>query len=217
MRLSNLLIEEHHESDAVNSFHCLFCRGYEDHTHLPLGVICLWQEVPKIVSALNLAYFAMDFSSSSHPPTILTNGKVSLSEVEKAAKRGEGGGAIKIAGLEVDSRSIMKIEYAPQEPEQITVHFFEGEPRVFGVLVYKDETRSAGNWAEHLGIETIISNPRSALKLTSPMGETSVKGVFAAGDCAMPLKQVTNAVAMGVVAGAEVANALSVERAMRSQ
>ncbi|KAK5329970.1 hypothetical protein LTR93_001559 [Exophiala xenobiotica] len=149
---------------------------------------------------------------SSQPPTLLTNGAMSSSDLEEVAVRTPMGGTL---GLKTDSRRIKSIEHDPREPDQITVHFSDGESQTFGFLVHKADTQTVGNWAEQLKIETISSNPSSDLKLVSPMGETSVKGVFAAGDCATPLKQATNAVAMGVIAGAGVANAVTVEKMSR--
>ncbi|EXJ91944.1 hypothetical protein A1O3_00494 [Capronia epimyces CBS 606.96] len=193
-------------------FHCLFCRGYEDYTHLPVGILCLSQEPQKLASTLSMALFSTNFTSSSQLPTLLTNGAMSPSDVEEAAARAPMRGTL---GLKIDSRPLKRIEYDPHEPDQIVVSFSEGEPQTFGFLVHKADTQTIGNWAEQLGIETISSNPNSDLKLVSPLGETSVKGVYAAGDCATPLKQVTNAVAMGVIAGASVANAVSVEKMIR--
>ncbi|KAK7894037.1 hypothetical protein LTR67_006738 [Exophiala xenobiotica] len=193
-------------------FHCLFCRGYEDHTHLPVGILCLSLEAHKLISTLSLAFFSTNFTSSSQPPTLLTNGAMSSSDLEEVAVRTPMRGTL---GLKTDSRRIKSIEHDAREPDQITVHFSDGESQTFGFLVHKADTQTVGNWAEQLKIETISSNPSSDLKLVSPMGETSVKGVFAAGDCATPLKQATNAVAMGVIAGAGVANAVTVEKMSR--
>lgn len=51
------------------------------------------------------------------------------------------------------------------------------------------------------------------MKITPPWYESSVPGIFAVGDCATPLKAVTQAVAMGTFGATGLVMQLQVDRA----
>jgi len=192
------------------SFHCPFCRGFEDYTHLPIGNLGLSLKPPKLAQTLAFSLLSMRYTSAAEPPTVLTHGIDAVSTTSKMPQAA----AVQAAGVNFESRPITRIVYDPAIPDQVTVEFEGGGSKVFGFLICKPDTETVGPWTEHLGLEMVESTPKSDIKLVSPFGETSVRGVFAAGDCITQQKQVANAIASGVTAGAGVAVTVGVERVM---
>ena len=60
--------------------------------------------------------------------------------------------------------------------------------------MHRPKTEINGPFARDLGLELTESGD---IKVSQPFCESSVKGVFAVGDCATPLQAVSQAVAMG--------------------
>lgn len=85
----------------------------------------------------------------------------------------------------------------PDHPSNVIVEFEDGTEETFGIIAHKPRSRLNGPWAEQLGVEL---TPGLDLKVNPPFNETSVHGVFAAGDCASPFKAVASGVSMGMFA-----------------
>lgn len=68
-------------------------------------------------------------------------------------------------------------------------------------LLHKPATEQPNNLADQLGVEL---TEQGDIKVTAPFNETSVRGVFATGDCASMLKNVVGAMYSGTCAGAGV-------------
>jgi hypothetical protein len=75
--------------------------------------------------------------------------------------------------------------------------------------VHKTRTEVNGPFARQLSLEL---TEQGDIKTTAPFSESSVPGVFAAGDCTTPLKAVSQAVAMGSFVAAGVTGQLQVDR-----
>ncbi|KAF7922317.1 uncharacterized protein EAE97_011059 [Botrytis byssoidea] len=75
-------------------------------------------------------------------------------------------------------------------------------------LLHKPVTEQANNLARQLGIEL---TEQGDIKVTAPFNETSVRGVFATGDCASMLKNVVGAMYSGTCAGAGVGSQIQGE------
>lgn len=73
---------------------------------------------------------------------------------------------------------------------------------------------SNGPFVDQLGLET---GPQGEIKVSSPFNETSVHGVFAAGDVASQLRVVPNAIYGGSLVGAGLVAQLLAEKAQTSQ
>ena len=66
-------------------------------------------------------------------------------------------------------------------------------------------TKLNGPFIEQLGLDV---DAQGTIVTSSPFYETSVQGVFAVGDCATPMKSVSQAMAMGSFAAAGVVGKL---------
>jgi len=77
-----------------------------------------------------------------------------------------------------------------------------------GEKAYKPQTQLNGPFAAQLGLELTETG---LIKVAPPFNETSVTGVFAAGDCASPMPAVLNALTMGAFAAVGTTMQLHVE------
>lgn len=103
--------------------------------------------------------------------------------------------------IRTDSRVIARL-VKEKEGTDITIHFRDGTTVREGFLVHRPKTQLNGPFAQQLSLEL---SPQGDIQTSPPFGETSTKGVFAAGDCAAPGKIVANAISTGAFAGAGVA------------
>jgi thioredoxin reductase len=70
-------------------------------------------------------------------------------------------------------------------------------------------TTPNGPFAEQLGLSV---DKQGVIQTQSPFYETNVSGVFAVGDCATPVKAVSQAMAMGSFASAGIIGRLGQEK-----
>lgn len=179
------------------SYHCLFCHGYEDAGKPSSGVLALGENsVPAVATAL--ARSAKQITSkvviyTSNNPTV---------QASIAALLGQDNTAIT-----TDDREISSL--APgAEGNGITLTFADGSTVQEAFLAHKPPTKLNGPFAQQLALELA---PGGDIKVTPPFGATSVKGVYAAGDCATPIKSVIQAMHMGTFAGVGIAHDLQAE------
>jgi thioredoxin reductase len=123
--------------------------------------------------------------------TLYTNGNEQLAGDLKAALDAAP------APMTVNSKKITKLVKA-HERARITLHFDDGTSITEAFLAHKPKTRLRGDLAQQVGcalspIQTIAVNP--------PFNQTSIKGVFAAGDCSSPMQTVTGALNSGTCTG----------------
>jgi thioredoxin reductase len=85
--------------------------------------------------------------------------------------------------------------------ERLTMAFEDGQQEKVGFLIHKPKTAVNGPFVEQLGLEL---TPSGDLKVGQPFPETNVKGCFALGDCATPMKSAAMAVSAGMTAAAGV-------------
>ena len=180
-----------------HSFHCLFCHGYEERDSASSGVLA--------VGDLANAPPAMHFARNAHQltpngVTIYTNGSEILRD-----------SLVKDLGpdsnISVDSRTITRLEKGPHRAEVI-LHFSDGSHAVEGFLAHKPKCQLSGTLAQQLGLELA---PQGDLKAMPPFYQTSLPGVFAAGDTSSPVKIAPNALFTGAAAAAGVAAQLQAE------
>lgn len=114
--------------------------------------------------------------------------------------------------VSVDDRKIVGLSRGGDEAGAglITIAFEGGQTITEGFLTHQPSTKTRGPFAEQLGLEL---QPSGDIMVRQPFNETSVPGVFAAGDCATPIKAVSHAVAMGTIAAAGLAFKLGAELA----
>lgn len=109
--------------------------------------------------------------------------------------------------IKVDSRTISRLEKGPHRA-QVILHFSDGSQAVEGFLGHKPKCQLNGTCAQQLGLEL---TPQGDLKATPPFYQTSLSGVFTAGDASSPVKIAPNALFTGAAAAAGVAAQLQAE------
>ncbi|EOA82054.1 uncharacterized protein SETTUDRAFT_156917 [Exserohilum turcica Et28A] len=173
-------------------YQCLACDGYEQRGSA-VGILDF--NSPMYAHMVQMA-LPLDPSSI----TILNNGPTKQdAAIHDALKLARGLGAT------LDERNIVRlVNNGPSHTDGVTVHFETGEPVTLGFIVHKPATvNRAQHLIEQLGVETVDPAMGGHVKIASPMfNETSVRGVFAAGDTMVAMKQVAIAMAEGLKAAA---------------
>ncbi|OJD30972.1 thioredoxin reductase [Diplodia corticola] len=182
-----LEVEGYSDCWAKGIFHCLVHRGYEERGCASAGVLAAGGD-DNLKAAKHLALQCRRYTSG--PVTVYTHGNEAL-----AAECRQVLGPM---GFRVDSRPIVRfIKEAVQS--QVSAVFDDGEKVTEGFIIHRPLPLNNGAFATQLGVET---NEFGFYKTHPPFFETSVPGIFAAGDCGDPFKIGTYAVSMGAfVAG----------------
>lgn len=142
--------------------------------------------------AVHFGHLAKQFAESL---CVFLNGSTELVEDERIVK-------LKAQGFTIYQSPIEEIVQAEgKEPESVTVRLQDGHSVTLTFLIHRPRTVLADDFGKQLGVELTESGD---IKTKPPFYETTVDGAFAAGDCAVPLKQVVWAAATGVSAGSGV-------------
>ncbi|KAJ4357167.1 uncharacterized protein N0V89_001742 [Didymosphaeria variabile] len=168
-------------------FHCLYCHGWEEKGNPSAGMLAEG-DTGAVVPALHFARQALRMVDNV---TLYTNGNEQLAGELKAALDAAP------APMTVNSKKITKLVKAP-ERARITLHFDDGTSITEAFLAHKPKTKLRGDLAQQLGcalspMQTVVVNP--------PFNQTSIKGVFAAGDCSSPMQTITGALNSGTCTG----------------
>lgn len=124
--------------------------------------------------------------------TLYTHGNVQLAtELQETLKTAP-------APMTIDERKIVRMVKG-QERAQVDVHFEDGTVTTEAFLAHSSHFKLRGTLAEQLGVELLSTG--GTIKVSPPFNQTSVKGVFAAGDCMSVMQNVTTATQSGVAAG----------------
>ncbi len=132
---------------------------------------------------------AMELTKYTKDITIYTNGK----QLEVSSKHAEDA-----AGLKVETRKISKLEGTDFLQ---SIHYADGTSDNLDGLFVAAESASSIDFARKLGI---LADGNSVV--TDGDQQTNLEGVFAAGDCASSLKQISVAVGQGAQAGKAISD-----------
>ncbi|KAF4458819.1 hypothetical protein FALBO_14439 [Fusarium albosuccineum] len=190
-------IKGYEECWGRSIYHCLFCHGYEDAGKPSAGVLALGENSGPGV-AIALARSAKQITSKV---VIYTSNNPAM-RTAIADLLGQNNTAIT-----TDDREITFLALGA-EGSGITITFADGSSVQEAFLAHKPPTKLNGPFAEQLGVQLATGGD---IKVTPPFGTTSVKGVYAAGDCASPMKNVMQAMYMGTFAGVGIAHDLQAE------
>jgi thioredoxin reductase len=155
--------------------------------------------------AVRLSENAAQLTSSV---TIYTHGQEELGQQILAAS-GDG------KKPKIDTRTIKAIRKSRTGPEVI-IYFEkdnktpEGSKTPEAFLVHTPTTQLKGTLAGQINLEL---SPEGEIKAEAPFYQTSMKGVFAAGDCVTPYKTTAGAISSGCSAALAVATQLQAEDA----
>jgi thioredoxin reductase len=171
-------------------FHCPFCHGWEVRERA-LGVLD-GDPVTGVHRALLLTGWSADV-------TLLTNGRATLTSEDRAL--------LAAAGVVIDERPVMRVDGTGDEIAKVV--FEDGDERPCGALLVASVLHQRSKLAAQLGVQAAPPTPIAADAISvGPMGETSVPGVFAAGDTGAGMPSVANAIAAGSNAAASVVRSL---------
>lgn len=110
--------------------------------------------------------------------------------------------------FKVDSRKIKKLVMGAKAPE-IVIQFADGSEVTEGWLGHSPATRAKGPFAEQLGLET---TPSGDLAVNPPFLQTSMPGVYAAGDNSHAVKITPTAQYTGSLVASGLAAAVIAEK-----
>lgn len=180
---------------CAQSFHCLFCFGYEDRGAKTTGVLV----VPPIDPGMGL-YMACNAAQLSDQVTLYTHGNDqftnAITPLATAAK----------AEFKVDSRPIKRFV---DNGSSLTIEFVDGSSKEETFLVHNPKTSVNGAFVEQLGLEL---SPTGDIKASGPFYQTSVRGVFSAGDAVNPYKAANAAISSGCNAAVAAIAQLQAEK-----
>ncbi|KAF2265216.1 FAD/NAD(P)-binding domain-containing protein [Lojkania enalia] len=186
-------VEGYADCWGTGIFHCLFCHGFEEVATAGRSGVLAVDDIANPMAALHTARMALQISPEC--VTVYTNGNDDLATSLKAALS-QG----KPVNISLDSRPIARLEKAAGHAA-VRVHFTDGTSVLEGFLAHKPKCEVAGSLAAQLQLELA---PNGDIATKPPFYQTSVRGVFAAGDVAGPMKIVPHAQFTGAAAGAGV-------------
>jgi thioredoxin reductase len=158
--------------------HCPYCHGYEVHSQ-PLGILA------KGETANHLVRLIYHWSKNL---TLFTNGPAELTLEQRSF--------ITQLGVPIVEEPVAAVEH--EQGQLRALRFESGERHELTAIFSHVPNRQHTDLADQLGC-TLTD---TGLIQVSPFGQTSVPGVYAAGDCSSPMRQIAAAVASGSMAGA---------------
>jgi gliotoxin/aspirochlorine biosynthesis thioredoxin reductase len=189
-------------ADVVyQSFHCLFCHGYEDRGAPSSGVL-----VVQAVNAALGAHMAQNAAQLTNEVTLYTNGDDAvLSELKPMV------GGLDQSKFKSDTRKIKQLAAGDAE-DSVIVEFDDGTTKSEKFLVHNPQTTAQGPFVAQLGLAT---TPGGDIQADGPFYQTSVPGVYAVGDCSTPYKVTPSSITSGC--NAAVAAAAEIQAAKYSE
>lgn len=207
-------IEGFGELWGTRIFHCLFCKGYEDRGAASAGVLAVAPvALPTDMMVMVAVHAAANAAQLAEKVTLYASGDKVLASGLKTATR-------KHPGWTVEARKIKRIvadaaDAAGGEDGEgvrgdwVRVEFEDGTSRKEKFLVNQPLTVPGGPFVGQLGLTT---SPLGDILAEPPFHQTSVRGVFAAGDCMTPNKVVPTAIASGSNAAVGASTQLQSEK-----
>lgn len=159
--------------------HCPYCHGYE-YAQSSLGVLAVGP------MSVHQAMLVSDWGAT----TYFTQGRFAPTEEECEA--------LTRLGVRIETRPVVALCGPP--PELEAVRLSDGTSVPLAALFLAPRTRPATGLAEQLGC-ALEDGPTGSFIRVDAQNLTSVAGVYAAGDAAMPMANATLASASGVIAG----------------
>lgn len=178
-------------------YHCPYCHGWEIRDR-PLAVL---------ISAERATEYALLIRNWSHDLVLLTDGAAELEEEDLRRLR--------VVGVPVNEKPIARLEGREDGLEGLSrIVFEDGSFLEREGLFYGSPQRQRSTFAETLGCEMVAMGPATEIVKADPMTrETSVPGVYVAGDAGSPFQSVVLAAASGASAAAFLNHALCAEDA----
>lgn len=177
---------------GTSVFHCPFCHGWEVRDQ-PLAVLAEGER------AVHMATLMRGWSDDV---VLLTGGSGGLDAEHRAGLSG--------AGVTVDDRQVAGL--ASERGELTAVVFADGSRLPRRGLLVSTTLHQRTDLAAQLGVKFTVAGPVSVDAIeVDAMSQTSVPGVFAAGDVCAQMPQVAAAVSAGSLAAVSVVQSLMEE------
>lgn len=170
-------------------------RGYEERSCSSAGILSIDTDAT-LFAARHLAFQARNLTPTV---TIYTN--------DNAALTTEIFSALTPLGFTVDGRRIRALQKGAARAT-VDIIFENGGTRTEGFLVHRPRVELNGPFAQQLGVEMAAEGH---VKTSFPFNETSVPGVFVAGDAGSMFRIGTQAVVMGAFAAGGVQAQINAE------
>ncbi|VUC35349.1 unnamed protein product [Clonostachys rosea] len=172
--------------------HCLFCRGFEEaQAGISQAAIIIPEEVSAQDAENFLVFCQMMLQFSPQHLTVLLNGNAMSPSHHKIS-------ALAVSrGFRIEGKIIKRLTYSGNGAKT-TVNYADGSDETFDLLFYSPPSKPHGDIAAQLGLETTTSGN---IKILGSLQETSLYGVFGAGDCSTEVKKIAVAMGAGVSAG----------------
>ncbi|KAI0408992.1 hypothetical protein F4802DRAFT_308033 [Xylaria palmicola] len=180
-------------------FHCLFCHGYEERGAPSAGLLA--------AGLLGNTMFAPPISRMAgrlaSVVNVYTDGNKELGNelrgILKSTKK-----------FRIENRKVKTFAKDPdvQGEAGVLVTLDDGTVIKEGFVAHIPDFELNGSFAKDLEVEV---TPQGHINALPPFFNTNVPGVFAAGDCATPLRSVPTATMMGSFVAAGLAHALQAE------
>lgn len=168
-------------------FHCPYCHGYE----VAGGRIGILYSMP---GALHGTILLRDWTDNL---SLLTNG-IPLTDAERAATEGRG---VKIHEGRV-------VEIITEAGQVRGVRFDHGGTVELDAILANPPYRPSARLHEDIGVAIEDSPMGATVRVNADDGQTSIAGVFAAGDLASARQSVNGAVHSGMIAGVGIHRSL---------
>ncbi|GKZ39045.1 hypothetical protein AbraIFM66950_011727 [Aspergillus brasiliensis] len=191
-------------------FHCLFCHGYEERGALNAGLLVAESSQLQANPSVGLILGQM-VCRFAEKVTLFTHGNE-----DTAVALREAGAEVK--GFTIESRPIRSFERVASDAEgsrdilRVWLGQSDGEEDTsyvdLGFLTHMPDTAVTNDWGSQLGLELEASGIYKQKDVTM---ETTVPGVFVAGDHASVAKDVPNAASNATFVASAVAVQLTVE------
>ncbi|KAI0423892.1 FAD/NAD(P)-binding domain-containing protein [Xylaria sp. FL1042] len=176
-------------------FHCLFCHGYEDKGATSAGVLVV---SPILIPALAV-HMAENAAQLSKTVSLYTDGNEDMASQLASVQSSQ---------FKVEARKIKRLT-ASKTSNSVTVEFTDGTQKEEKFLVHNPLTSVKGPFVAQLGIAL---TPMGDVQADAPAHQTSVRGVFAAGDCITPYKVIPGAISSGCNAAVAASTQLQAEK-----
>ncbi|RYP23799.1 hypothetical protein DL765_000876 [Monosporascus sp. GIB2] len=181
-------------------FHCLFCHGYEERGAASAGILA----TGLLANPAFAPVIARMTGRLAGTVNVYTNGagEELIEEIRALLKNTK-----KYQFIDTSIKKLMKDPDVEGEAG-VLVYLEDGTVNKEGFIAHVPHFELNGPFAKDLGVEV---TPQGHIDVQSPFCNTSVPGVFAAGDCATFLKSAAQAMAMGSFVAAGIAHSVQAE------
>ncbi|RYP77922.1 hypothetical protein DL769_003295 [Monosporascus sp. CRB-8-3] len=181
-------------------FHCLFCHGYEERGATSAGILA----TALLANPAFAPVIARMAGRLAGTVNVYTNGagEELIEEIRPILKNTK-----KYKFIDAGIKKLMKDPDIEGEAG-VLVYLEDGTVNKEGFIAHVPHFELSSSFAKDLGVEV---TPQGHIDVQSPFCNTSVPGVFAAGDCATFLKSVAQAMVMGSFVAAGIAHSVQAE------